>query len=140
MAVRIGAATGKGFVGVIRERWGRTWGYFAVLGLIFANFGTIYAEYAGISAAGSLVGIPAWISSPIAATLGTTLAPWGLAFIQSYAVDKKITVANLRWERVDVVIGSLLTGIIGMAIAIACAATLNRAGFILMMQAMLRRL
>jgi len=24
------------------------------------------------------------------ATLGTTLAPWGLAFIQSYAVDKKI--------------------------------------------------
>ena len=24
------------------------------------------------------------------ATLGTTLAPWGLAFIQSYAVDKKL--------------------------------------------------
>ena len=67
-----------------------------------------------------------WIA--IAATLGTTLAPWGLAFIQSYAVDKKITIANLRWERVDVIIGSLLTGIIGMAIAVACAATLNRAG------------
>lgn len=64
----------------------------------------------------------------IAATLGTTLAPWGLAFIQSYAVDKKITLANLRWERVDVIIGSLLTGIIGLAIAVACAATLNRAG------------
>ncbi len=166
MAVRIGAATGKGFVGVIRERWGHRWGYFAVLGLIFANFGTICAEYAGISAAGSLVGIPSWVSAPvsavlislvvvlgsfhrvermllfisatlalyivdgilaepdwsqvwhnsviphmpvneagwiaIAAALGTTLAPWGLAFIQSYAVDKKITVANLRWERVDV--------------------------------------
>jgi Mn2+/Fe2+ NRAMP family transporter len=192
MAVRIGAATGKGFVAVIRDRWGTAWGYVAVLGLIFANFGTICAEYAGISAAGSLVGIPAWISSPIAAvlislvvvlgsfhrierilliissslalyiidgilaapdwsavwhnsviphmpvdnlgwiaiaaTLGTTLAPWGLAFIQSYAVDKKITVANLKWERVDVVIGSLLTGIIGLAIAVACAATLNRAG------------
>ena len=67
-----------------------------------------------------------WIA--IAATLGTTLAPWGLAFLQSYAVDKKITMANLRWERVDVVIGSLLTGVIGMAIAVACAATLNRAG------------
>ena len=66
-----------------------------------------------------------WIA--IAATLGTTLAPWGLAFIQSYAVDKKITVANLRWERVDVVIGSLLTGVIGRAIAVACAATLHRA-------------
>jgi Mn2+/Fe2+ NRAMP family transporter len=192
MAVRIGAASGKGFVGVIRERWGHGWGYIAVLGLLFANFGTICAEYAGISAAGSLIGIPSWISAPlaavlislvvvlgsfhriervllvisstlalyiidgvlaapdwsavwhnsvvphmpvdnlgwiaIAATLGTTLAPWGLAFIQSYAVDKKITVANLRWERVDVVIGSVLTGVIGLAIAVACAATLNRAG------------
>jgi len=192
MAVRLGAASGKGLVGVIRERWGHGWGYFAVLGLLFANFGTICAEYAGISAAGSLIGVPAWISAPlaavlislvvvlgsfhrvervllfisstlalyivdgilaepdwslvwrnslipqlpvnqlgwiaIAATLGTTLAPWGLAFIQSYAVDKKITVANLRWERVDVVIGSLLTGVIGMAIAVACAATLHRTG------------
>jgi Mn2+/Fe2+ NRAMP family transporter len=192
MAVRIGAASGKGFVGVIRQRWGHGWGYFAAIGLLFANFGTICAEYAGISAAGSLVNLPSWISAPIAgllislvvvlgsfhrvegillvisstlalyivdgilaapdwslawrgslvphmpvdqrgwiaiaATLGTTLAPWGLAFIQSYAVDKKITVANLRWERVDVVIGSVLTGVIGIAIAIACAATLNRAG------------
>jgi Mn2+/Fe2+ NRAMP family transporter len=67
-----------------------------------------------------------WIA--IAAALGTTLAPWGLAFIQSYAVDKKITVDKLRWERADVIIGSLLTGIIGLAIAVACAATLNRAG------------
>ena len=192
MAVRIGAASGQGFVGVIRSRWGHVWGYFAVIGLLFANFGTICAEYAGVSAAGSLVGIPSWVSAPIAgvlisllvvlgsfhrierillivsstlalyivdgilagpdwsavwhnslvphmpvdnvgwiaiaATLGTTLAPWGLAFIQSYAVDKKITVDKLRWERVDVVIGSLLTGVIGLAIAVACAATLNRAG------------
>jgi Mn2+/Fe2+ NRAMP family transporter len=192
MAVRIGAATGKGFVGTIRERWGHGWGYFAVIGLLFANFGTICAEYAGISAAGSLIGIPSWVSAPIAgvlismvvvlgsfhkvervllivsstlalyiidgilakpdwsqvwqnsivphmpsnelgwvaiaATLGTTLAPWGLAFIQSYAVDKKITVANLHWERIDVLIGSILTGVIGLAIAVACAATLNRAG------------
>jgi len=192
MAVRIGAASGKGFVGIIREHWGHVWGYAAVVGLLFANFGTICAEYAGISAAGSLVGIPSFFSAPIsgllitavvllgsfhrvervllfisstlalyiidgvlaapdwsavwqnsvfphmpinqlgwialAATLGTTLAPWGLAFIQSYAVDKKITVSDLHWERVDVVIGSVLTGVIGLAIAVACAATLNRAG------------
>jgi Mn2+/Fe2+ NRAMP family transporter len=192
MAVRIGAATGKGFVGIIREKWGRGAGYFAVCGLLFANFGTICAEYAGISAAGGLVGIPSWISAPvagvlislvvvlgsfhrvervllvisatlalyivdgflaapdwsavwhhsvvphmptspagwiaIAAALGTTLAPWGLAFIQSYAVDKKITLESLRWARWDVVIGSVLTGVIGLAIAVACAATLNKAG------------
>ncbi len=192
IAVHIGAATGKGFVGIIRERWGRGVGYVAVIGLLFANFGTICAEYAGISAAASLVGIPSWISTPaagilislvvvlgsfhrvegvllvisstlalyivdgilarpdwslvvhnsiipqlpvnqagwlaIAATLGTTLAPWGLAFIQSYAVDKKIKVSDLHLERIDVVIGSLLTGVIGMAIAVACAATLHPAG------------
>jgi Mn2+/Fe2+ NRAMP family transporter len=191
-AVRVGAASGKGFVAIIRERWGRGSGYFAVIGLLLANFGTICAEYAGVSAAASLVNIPSWVSTPIAgvlislvvvlgsfhrveaillvvsstlalyivdgilaepdwslvlhhslipeipftqagwiaiaATLGTTLAPWGLAFIQSYAVDKKITVTELRWERLDVIIGSLLTGLIGLAIAIACAATLNRAG------------
>ncbi len=67
-----------------------------------------------------------WIA--ITATLGTTLAPWGLAFIQSYAVDKKIKVTDLRWESVDVVIGSVLTGVIGLAIAVACAATLHKAG------------
>ena len=192
VAVHIGAATGKGFVAVIRDRWGPGMGYLAVIGLLFANFGTICAEYAGISAAASLVGIPSWISTPaagilislvvvlgsfhrvegvllvisstlalyiidgvlarpdwsqvarnslipqlplnqagwlaIAATLGTTLAPWGLAFIQSYAVDKKIKVSDLRLERIDVIIGSILTGVIGLAIAVACAATLHPAG------------
>jgi len=192
MAVRIGAATGKGFVAIIREKWGRSAGYLTVVGLLMANLGTICAEYAGISAAGSLLGIPSWISAPIAgvlislvvvlgsfhrvekvlllisatlafyiidgflaapdwgavwhhsftphlpssaagwiaiaAALGTTLAPWGLAFIQSYAVDKKITLETLRWARWDVIIGSVLTGIIGLAIAVACAATLNKSG------------
>jgi len=62
------------------------------------------------------------------ATLGTTLAPWGLAFIQSYAVDKRLTAADLRYERVDVIVGALLTGIIGFFIVVACAATLNVRG------------
>ncbi len=192
IAVRIGAVTGKGFVAVIRERWGRRAGYAAVTGLLLANFGTICAEYAGISAAASLVGIPSWISTPaagilislvvvlgsfhriegvllvisstlalylvngflvkpdwsavmhqsliphfpdnpggwviVAATLGTTLAPWGLAFIQSYAVDKKIRVEDLHLEQIDVIGGSVLTGLIGLAIAVSCAATLHRAG------------
>jgi Mn2+/Fe2+ NRAMP family transporter len=191
-AVRLGATTGKGFVAVVRERWGRSFGYVALIGLLFANFGTICAEYAGISAAASLIGIPTWVSTPLAgllislvvilgsfqrvetillvisstlalyiidgilarpdwelvmrnsitpnlpsdssgwlaisATLGTTLAPWGLAFIQSYAVDKKIKVTELKLERVDVIIGSLLTGVIGLAIAVACAATLHPNG------------
>ena len=187
-AVRIGAATGLGFVANLRVRWGHRAGWLAAAGLLFANFGTICAEYAGIASAAELAGIPAWFSAPAAAvlisvvvvlgsfhrvegvllvisstlalylvdgllagpdwgqvlqgsliprlpateagwvvltaTLGTTLAPWGLAFIQSYAVDKKISLADLRVERIEVTAGSVLTGVIGMAIAVACAATL----------------
>lgn len=62
------------------------------------------------------------------ATVGTTLAPWGLAFIQSYAVDKRLSVQDLRYERVDVVVGAVLTGVIGLFIVVACAATLHAQG------------
>jgi Mn2+/Fe2+ NRAMP family transporter len=62
------------------------------------------------------------------ATLGTTLAPWGLAFIQSYAVDKKINPSELKLLRIDVVTGAVLTGVIGFFVVIACAATLGARG------------
>ncbi|TMK25826.1 MAG: divalent metal cation transporter, partial [Actinobacteria bacterium] len=64
----------------------------------------------------------------VVATLGTTLAPWGLVFIQSYAVDKRLRVKDLAYERVDVVSGAVLTGIIGVFIVVACAATLHATG------------
>jgi Mn2+/Fe2+ NRAMP family transporter len=192
LAVELGTATGRGFVALVRERWGRPAGHAAAIGLLFANFGTICAEYAGIAAAAGMVGIPPWISAPLAgtviscvvvlgsfqriegvllvvsatlslylldgvvaspdwsqvawhtcvphmpldhagwvtlvATVGTTLAPWGLAFIQSYAVDKNVRRDDLPMERIEVVAGSLLTGLIGLAIAVACAATLHQAG------------
>jgi Mn2+/Fe2+ NRAMP family transporter len=62
------------------------------------------------------------------ATVGTTLAPWGLAFIQSYAVDKRLSIVDLAFERIDVITGAVMTGVIGFFIVIACAATLNRTG------------
>jgi Mn2+/Fe2+ NRAMP family transporter len=62
------------------------------------------------------------------ATLGTTLAPWGLAFIQSYAVDKRLRVKDLGYERVDVIVGAVLTGVIGFFVVVACAATLHVQG------------
>ncbi|MET0474523.1 MAG: divalent metal cation transporter [Mycobacterium sp.] len=64
----------------------------------------------------------------VTATVGTTLAPWGLSFIQSYAVDKKLRTQDLGLERVDVVTGALLTGAIGFFVVVACAATLHRSG------------
>lgn len=64
----------------------------------------------------------------VTATVGTTLAPWGLSFIQSYAVDKKLRTIDLPLVRVDVVTGALLTGIIGFFVIVACAATLHLDG------------
>ena len=64
----------------------------------------------------------------VTATLGTTLAPWGLSFMQSYAVDKKLRTDDLPAERIDVVTGAVLTGVIGFFVVVACAATLHRDG------------
>lgn len=43
-------------------------------------------------------------------------------------VDKRLTVADLRYERLDVITGAVLTGVIGFFVVIACAATLHPAG------------
>ncbi|AYE93977.1 Mn transporter [Mycobacterium paragordonae] len=64
----------------------------------------------------------------VTATLGTTLAPWGLSFMQSYAVDKKLRTEDLPLVRLDVVTGAVLTGVIGFFVVVACAATLYRDG------------
>ncbi len=64
----------------------------------------------------------------VTATVGTTLAPWGLAFIQSYAVDKRLRPSDLGPERIDVVTGAVMTGVIGLFVVVACAATLHADG------------
>ncbi|QGF25065.1 divalent metal cation transporter [Raineyella fluvialis] len=64
----------------------------------------------------------------ITATFGTTLAPWGLAFIQSYAVDKKLGTKELGLLRIDVVTGAILTGVIGFFVVVATAATMHAHG------------
>lgn len=64
----------------------------------------------------------------VVATVGTTLAPWGLTFIQSYAVDKHIPASQMNYERVDVITGAVLTGVIGVFVVMASAATLHQTG------------
>jgi Mn2+/Fe2+ NRAMP family transporter len=64
----------------------------------------------------------------VVATIGTTLAPWGLAFIQSYAVDKDLRPSEINFERVDVTLGAVMTGVIGLFVIVTCAATLHAQG------------
>jgi Mn2+/Fe2+ NRAMP family transporter len=190
LAVRLGIATGKGLVSVIRMRYGSRAGFASAGFLIVANLGTTAAELAGIAAGLEIGGVSRYVSVPLAAaavttlvlagsfqrveivllviasvfitymasgilahphwseaarglvvpalpferhavlvataTLGTTLAPWGLAFIQSYAVDKKLKPSDWRFERIDVVGGAVATGVIGFFVVVACAETLHR--------------
>ncbi|HEY8647354.1 MAG TPA: divalent metal cation transporter [Gaiellaceae bacterium] len=190
LAVRLGVATGKGLVSVIRMRYGAKAGFSSAGFLIVANLGTTAAEMAGIAAGLEIGGVSRYVSVPLAAvavttlvlagsfhrveivllvvssvfvtyiasgilahphwgeaarglvvpelpfqrhailvataTLGTTLAPWGLAFIQSYAVDKKLKPSDWRFERIDVAVGAVATGVIGFFVVVACAETLYR--------------
>ena len=192
LGARIGVVTRQGLIGLIRQKYGARAGALSAMALLFANLGTMAAEFAGIAAAGQLFGLTKYVSVPLAAivvsflvlrgnfgniervffvlsavfvayiiagvlahpdwgsavrgsvvpsmpltgdavyiataTLGTTLAPWGLTFIQSYAVDKRLTRDDLRHLRMDVWVGSLLTAVIGFFVIVTCAATLHREG------------
>jgi Mn2+/Fe2+ NRAMP family transporter len=192
IAVRVGAVTGQGLAGLVRERYGVRTAFAMTAILVAANLGTTAAEFAGIASALDLAGVSRVISVPaaavgvswlvigsqfkrvehvllllaatlstyvlagalagpdwsaaargavvpslslgrsevlvITATVGTTIAPWGLAFIQSYAVDKRLRPQDLGLELVDVVAGAVLTGVIGFFVVIACAATLHVTG------------
>ena len=48
----------------------------------------------------------------VVGTVGTTITPWGQGFIQAYVVDKRLRPEELRAERIDVLIGVLITNVI----------------------------
>src|SRR2546426_650076 len=57
-------------------------------------------------------------------TVGTTITPWGQAFIQSYAADKHLGPTDLPASRIDVAAGAFLTNLVAGFIVVACAARL----------------
>lgn len=189
IGVRIGAVTGKGLGGLIREKFGLKLAFIAMLAMLIANLGTTMGDFAGVAAAMGLFGVSKYVSIPIVAVfvyflinkanyrkvravflfsvllyvvyiisgylahpsistavrdtfiptvrfdksylvafvaiVGTTVAPWGQFFIQSYVVDKRIGVEELNYSRADVIFGSFTTVLVAFFIIVACAATLN---------------
>ena len=57
----------------------------------------------------------------IIAIIGTTVTPWQLFFQQSNIVDKRITPRWINYERVDTIVGSLVTILGAGALMITCA-------------------
>lgn len=57
------------------------------------------------------------------AVLGTTVTAWGQFFINSYVKDKKITVDKLKYNRMEIYVGSFLTNIFSLFMMVAVTAT-----------------
>jgi Mn2+/Fe2+ NRAMP family transporter len=85
MCSRLGAATGRGLLDLIREKFGVEWTLFAIGIIVIANGGVTVSEFVGIGAATELFGVSRYISVPIAAA-----ALWYLVIFGSYARVEKI--------------------------------------------------
>lgn len=88
MAARLGAATGRGLLDLIRERFGIGWALLAVAIVMVANGGLVITEFVGVGAAASLLGINPFLVVPLAAAL-----VWYLVVAGNYARTEKIFLA-----------------------------------------------
>jgi Mn2+/Fe2+ NRAMP family transporter len=70
-----------------------------------------------------------WLLTAIAA-IGTTITPWGQFFIQAYIVDKRVSIRDYVYTKIEVFIGAVFTNAIDLFIVLACAATLYKEGIV----------
>ncbi len=87
-ATRMGAVTGKGFAALIRERFGIRPTLLAMATLLFSNAATSISEFAGIAAAGEILGVSRFVTVPVAA-----LVVWLLVVRGSYRNVEKVFLA-----------------------------------------------
>src|SRR5919202_1580081 len=85
MCSRLGAATGRGLLDLIRERYGLGWATFAIGIILVANGGVTVSEFVGIGAAVELLGLNKYIVVPLAA-----ITIWYLVIFGSYNRVEKI--------------------------------------------------
>ncbi len=77
MAARMGAATGRGLLDLVRERFGIGWALVAVGAILIGNGGVVATEFAGIAAAAGLLGVPTYLAVPASAALVWVLVLFG---------------------------------------------------------------
>lgn len=87
MCARLGAATGRGMLDLVRERFGIGWALFAVGTVLLANGAVVVTEFAGIGAAAELLGASRNVAIPLSAAV-----MWYLVVRGSYARVEKVFV------------------------------------------------
>ncbi|HWN09870.1 MAG TPA: Nramp family divalent metal transporter [Pyrinomonadaceae bacterium] len=85
MCARLGAATGRGLLDLIRERYGITWALFAIVVILIANGGVTVSEFVGIGAAMELMGVSKYVAIPLGALL-----IWYLVIFGTYSNVERI--------------------------------------------------
>ena len=85
MCARMGVVTGKGLSDLIREEFGFRSTFFVMIAALAVDLGNTVAEFAGVAAAGEVLGVSKYISVPIAA-----IVVWGLVVYGTYRVVEKI--------------------------------------------------
>lgn len=60
----------------------------------------------------------------VIAVLGTTITPWGQFFINSYVIDKKLSIDKLKYEQIETFFGAFLTDFFSFFMIVATSATL----------------
>jgi NRAMP (natural resistance-associated macrophage protein)-like metal ion transporter len=85
MCARLGAATGRGLVDLIRERYGIGWTLLVVGVVLVANGGVVISEFVGLGAAAELIGVSKYLAVPLSATL-----LWYLIVYGSYSKVEKV--------------------------------------------------
>jgi len=88
MCARLGAATGRGLVDLIRERFGIGWALLTVGVVLVANGGVIISEFVGLGAAAELLGVGKYLAVPLGAGL-----LWYLIVYGSYRWVEKLFLA-----------------------------------------------
>lgn len=58
------------------------------------------------------------------ATIGTTMTPWGCAYMQASVADKHLSMKEYRYTRLDVTFGAAVANIVSALIVICTASTL----------------
>ena len=133
VAPQVSSVLAAAFVIVLVARGNFTWVQYAFLA-VGVGVSVAYAISAilarpdwGHAAVASFIpelqGTDAYIVT-LVAVVGTTITPWGQAFIQSYVADKGLGPRDLTAARLDVGLGSFLTNVVAAFIVVACAATI----------------
>ena len=87
LALRLGLSTHEGHGELIKKHFGKKWAWLSVSTLSIVCIGALITEFAGISGAGVLFGIPSWVSVGVTVIVLTLMAWTGsYRFVERVAI------------------------------------------------------